>query len=404
MTDNRQPSGWRKRALLFLTSQCITLFGSTLVQMALVWYAAMETASGGWVAAFSVCSYLPQFLVSFLGGVWADRYNRKALIIGADVLIACATLAMIPALPHIPSGPALLGGLLVMSLLRSLGAGIQAPAVNAAIPQLVPEDQLMRYNGLNAAMQSLVNFAAPAAAGAVFAVSDLRTTLMIDVVTAVMGTGLLSCLALPGQRGTRERSPLLADIRAGVSCAFSHRLAGRLLVLYGLVTFFCVPGGYLAGLFVRRTFGETYWYLTAVELAGFAGLIAGGVLMSTWGGFRRRGRTLTAGLLAFGVLAAGMGLSRHFVPYLGLMALYGTALTVVQTAITTMLQEHTEADMQGRVFGLLSTMYAGCLPLGMAIFGPLADVVSLRWIMAGAGGAILAAAAAVGTDHRMRAV
>lgn len=65
MTDNRQPSGWRKRALLFLTSQCITLFGSTLVQMALVWYAAMETASGGWVAAFSVCSYLPQFLVSF---------------------------------------------------------------------------------------------------------------------------------------------------------------------------------------------------------------------------------------------------------------------------------------------------------------------------------------------------
>ena len=113
MTDNRQPSGWRKRALLFLTSQCITLFGSTLVQMALVWYAAMETASGGWVAAFSVCSYLPQFLVSFLGGVWADRYNRKALIIGADVLIACATLAMIPALPHIPSGPALLGGLLL---------------------------------------------------------------------------------------------------------------------------------------------------------------------------------------------------------------------------------------------------------------------------------------------------
>ena len=47
MTDNRQPSGWRKRALLFLTSQGITLFGSTLVQMALVWYAAMETASGG---------------------------------------------------------------------------------------------------------------------------------------------------------------------------------------------------------------------------------------------------------------------------------------------------------------------------------------------------------------------
>lgn len=242
-----------------------------LVQMALVWYAAMETASGGWVAAFSVCSYLPQFLVSFLGGVWADRYNRKALIIGADVLIACATLAMIPALPHIPSGPALLGGLLGHVAPPFPGAGIQAPAVNAAIPQLVPEDQLMRYNGLNAAMQSLVNFAAPAAAGAVFAVSDLRTTLMIDVVTAVVGTGLLSCLALPGQRGTRERSPLLADIRAGVSCAFSHRLAGRLLVLYGLVTFFCVPGGYLAGLFVR----PDLWGDLLVSYSGGAGRLCG---------------------------------------------------------------------------------------------------------------------------------
>ena len=101
----------------------------------------------------------------------------------------------------------------------------------------------MRYNGLNAAMQSLVNFAAPAAAGAVFAVSDLRTTLMIDVVTAVVGTGLLSCLALPGQRGTRERSPLLADIRAGVSCAFSHRLAGGCWYYTGWSPFSACQGG-----------------------------------------------------------------------------------------------------------------------------------------------------------------
>lgn len=176
--------GWRRTILLFLTSQCITLFGSTLVQMALVWYAAMETASGAWVAAFTVCSYLPQFLVSFPGGVWADRFHRKMLIIGADAAIALATLGMVLAIPHISSEPALLGGLLIMSVVRSLGAGVQTPAVNAVIPQLVPGDQLMRYNGINAAMQSLVNFAAPTAAGAVFAVSTLRTTLMIDIVTA----------------------------------------------------------------------------------------------------------------------------------------------------------------------------------------------------------------------------
>ena len=393
--DDTQCTGWQKRILLFLTSQCITLFGSTLVQMAIVWYATMQTASGVWVAAFTVGSYLPQFLISFIGGVWADRYHRKKLIIGADMLIAFATFIMVLAIPHISSESALLGGLLVMSVVRSFGAGIQTPAVNAVIPQLVPAQQLMRYNGINAAMQSVVNFAAPAAAGAVFAVSTLRTTLMIDIVTAILGTGMLSCLALPKQDAFSYRTPLLkedsifSDIKTGVRYAFSDRLIGKLLIIYGLFTFFCVPAGYLAGLLVRRVFGDTYWYLTAVEVVGFAGMMAGGVAMSIWGGLRSRGKTLAAGLLAFGSFAIGMGFSKNFILYLGLMAFYGVALTVVQTAITTMLQEKTDTSMQGRVFGLLGTMYAGFLPIGMAVFGPLADIVPLQWIMIGSGIALI---------------
>ena len=387
--DDTQRTGWQKRILLFLTSQCITLFGSTLVQMAIVWYATMQTASGVWVAAFTVGSYLPQFLISFIGGVWADRYHRKKLIIGADMLIAFATFIMVLAIPHISSEPALLGGLLVMSVVRSFGAGIQTPAVNAVIPQLVPAQQLMRYNGINATMQSVVNFAAPAAAGAVFAVSTLRTTLMIDIVTAVLGTGLLSCVVLPKQDTSFEKSGVLSDMKIGVRYAFSDRGIGKLLIIYGLFTFFCVPAGYLAGLLVRRVFGDTYWYLTAVEVVGFAGMMAGGVAMSTWGGFRSREKTLAAGLLAFGSFAIGMGFSKNFILYLGLMAFYGVALTMVQTAITTMLQERTDTSMQGRVFGLLGTMYAGFLPLGMAVFGPLADILPLQWIMIGSGIALI---------------
>ena len=387
--DDTQRTGWQKRILLFLTSQCITLFGSTLVQMAIVWYATMQTASGVWVAAFTVGSYLPQFLISFIGGVWADRYHRKKLIIGADMLIAFATFIMVLAIPHISSEPALLGGLLVMSVVRSFGAGIQTPAVNAVIPQLVPAQQLMRYNGINATMQSVVNFAAPAAAGAVFAVSTLRTTLMIDIVTAVLGTGLLSCLVLPKQDTSFEKSGVLSDMKIGVRYAFSDRGIGKLLIIYGLFTFFCVPAGYLAGLLVRRIFGDTYWYLTAVEVVGFAGMMAGGVAMSTWGGFRSREKTLAAGLLAFGSFAIGMGFSKNFILYLGLMAFYGVALTMVQTAITTMLQERTDTSMQGRVFGLLGTMYAGFLPLGMTVFGPLADILPLQWIMIGSGIALI---------------
>lgn len=120
------------------------------------------------VAAVSICSYLPQFLISFVGGVWADRYSRKKLIILSDGMIAAVTFLMILAIPAISSDSLLIGALLVMSVIRSIGAGIQMPAVNAVIPQLVPENALMRYNGINATMQSIVQFISPAAAGHLF--------------------------------------------------------------------------------------------------------------------------------------------------------------------------------------------------------------------------------------------
>lgn len=390
----------KSRVMLFLISQCITLFGSTLVQMAIVWYVTIQTSSGAWVAAFTVCSYLPQFLISFVAGVWADRHSRKKLIIGADSMIAFVTFLMALAMPRITDKTVILGGLLVMSVIRSLGAGIQAPAVNAVIPQLVPEDQIMRFNGINATMQSVVQFAAPAAAGALLTISTLSSTLLIDIATAIAGIGLLSAVTIPKQAIQDSEASVWKDMKTGIGYTLSEKLIRKVLTVYGLFIFLCVPAGFLSQLFVTRVYGETYWYLTAVELAGFIGMVAGGLLMSTWGGFRSRITTMSAGLIAFGSLAIGMGLSAHFVLYLALMLLYGIAITMVQTATTTLIQEKVELSMQGRVFGLLGAMYSGFLPVGMAVFGPMADVISLRWIMIGSGIALMVLSAFIGTGKK----
>lgn len=395
---------WKIRAILFFISQSITLFGSTLVQMAIVWYVTLNTSSGVWVAAFSVCSYLPEFIISFLGGVWADRYHRKKLIIGADFTIAMVTLAMMLLMPYISNQTILLWALLIMSILRSLGAGIQTPAVNAVIPQLVPADQLMRFNGINATMQSIVRFAAPAAAGVILTIGTLRSTLSIDILTAVLGIGLLSCIFISYERKEKEEAPVLADLKTGISYAFSDKLIGRLLIIYGLFVFLCVPAGYLAGLLVSRVYGDTYGYLTLVELVGFAGMMVGGLLMSTWGGFKNRKATLLLGLDIFGIMAILMGMSTNFIFYLILMTIYGVALTTVQTAITTLLQEKTDIAMQGPVFGLLGSMYSGCMPIGMAIFGPLADVIPLQWIMIASGIALIVIAMVMRCDRQFWSV
>ena len=399
--DEKQ-TNWKSQAMLFLISQCITLFGSTLVQMAIVWYVTIQTSSGVWVAAFTVCSYLPQFLISFVAGVWADRHSRKKLIIGADSLIALVTFLMVLAIPHITDKTVVLGGLLVMSVIRSFGAGIQTPAVNAVIPQLVPEDQIMRFNGINATMQSVVQFAAPAAAGVLLTINTLSSTLIIDTATAIVGIGLLSAVIIPKQAIQNKGTSVFLDMKIGIKYTLSDKLIGKVLTVYGLFIFLCVPAGFLSQLFVSRVYGETYWYLTAVELAGFIGMVSGGILMSIWGGFKSRVTTMSVGLIAFGSLAIGMGLSKQFALYLTLMIIYGVAITMVQTATTTLIQEKAEISMQGRVFGLLGAMYSGFLPVGMAIFGPMADEISLQWIMIGSGIALIALSIFVGTNKEMR--
>lgn len=388
---------WKNKTILFLISQSITLFGSTLVQMAIVWYVTLKTSSGTWIAAFTICSYVPQFLISFVGGVWADRYNRKLLIIFSDAGIAVVTLIMMILMPSISDNTILLSSLLVMSVIRSFGSGIQSPAVNAVIPSLVPTEHLMRFNGINATMQSIVQFAAPAAAGVLLSFSSLQYSLLVDVVTAVLGIGLLCAIAIPRteiKEGSTSapKSSAFFDMKNGLSYSFSNKLIGCLLIVYGLFIFLGVPAGFLTQLLVSRVYGDTYWYLTAAELVGFAGMALGGVVIGTWGGFKSRTKTLFCGLSAFGVLACGMGLSSNFILYLSLMLVYGIALTMVQTATTTIIQEKTDENMQGRVFGLLGTMYSGFLPLGMVIFGPLADKINLRILMVFSGIALIVVA------------
>ena len=334
------------KAALFLASQAVTLLGSSIVQFAIIWYVTLETTSGGWVALLSAAAYIPQFLISFFSGVWADRYPRKFLIIAADGAIAVATLALVLLLPQISQNETIYIALVVISVIRSLGTGIHTPAVNATVPQLVAEENLMKFNGINATVQSVVQFAAPAIAGSILTWGSFRGALMVDVVTAMVGIGLLSAIVIPFEERT-ETAPVFAEMQEGIRYAAKERFLGKLIMLFGLFIFLCVPAGFLATLFVSRYYGDTYFHMTLVEVIGFLGMMAGGLLISTWGGFKRHTKTLLVGMVSFGLLAILMGLANNFYVYLVLMAVYGVALTMVQTASTTLLQENSTPEMSG---------------------------------------------------------
>ncbi len=380
-------TNWKRKVILFFISQGITLFGSALVQFAIVWYVTLKTTSGVWVATLTICSLLPQTLISFVSGAWADRYSKKMLIIVSDAVIAAATLALALLFPLIREDTTVLLALLATSVIRSIGAGIQLPAVNATTPLLVPEEHLMRVNGINATLQSIIQFASPAAAGAILTMGTLRSTLLIDISTAVVGIGILSCILLPKRNlPANEQQSVFADVKGGLSYLRKEGFLAKLMLLYGLFILLSVPGGFLAALLVTRVYGGSYWNLTIVELVGFAGMAAGGLLLSIWGGFANRVKTLLLGVGLCGLFTIGLGAVNNFIVYLGIMLLLGVALSTAQTTVTTLLQERSDPAMQGRVFGLMSTMYSGFLLIGMTFFGPMADKVSLPLLMIITGG------------------
>lgn len=82
---------WKKKIIKFMIAQTISLFGSSLVQYAIIWYITLKTSSGVMMAIATICGYVPQMSVSLFAGVWIDRYNRKVMCMLADAMIALAT-------------------------------------------------------------------------------------------------------------------------------------------------------------------------------------------------------------------------------------------------------------------------------------------------------------------------
>ena len=172
VTDDTPP-GWKRNTAIFLAGQTASLLGSMLVSYAVMWHLTLETRSGTVMMWSIVLGMLPQAFVSLFGGVWADRHNRKFLIIGADVAIAVVTLALAVT---IASGVDDLWVIYLGLAVRSVFAGIHTPAVNAVIPQIVPSDQLLRINGLNQSIQSGMMLLAPILAGALYAALGIVAT------------------------------------------------------------------------------------------------------------------------------------------------------------------------------------------------------------------------------------
>jgi DHA3 family macrolide efflux protein-like MFS transporter len=282
---------------------------------------------------------------------------------------------------------------------RSAGAGIQMPAVSALIPQITPARNLMRVNGINGSIQSAMALLAPAAAGAIYAWSSaandgsaasLVPIFFIDVVTAIIGIGLLALIPVGAVRRAGDvQTGYFADLVDGVRYVAHHAFVRWLLVLFAIIFVLIVAPSNLTPLMLVRTFDageqQNVINLAVLEISFSVGMVLGGIVVASFFAKRSRIGMIIVSSLVFGGLSIGLGLSPTIWLFFGFMFLVGLGVPFFSTPSMTLLQETVEPERQGRVFGFLGIVMALAMPFGMVIFGPLADVVPIEWLLVGSG-------------------
>ncbi|BAH07036.1 hypothetical protein CKR_1985 [Clostridium kluyveri NBRC 12016] len=376
---------WEKNIMIFLASQTISLFGTSLVQYAIIWFITLKTQSGIMMTISIVSGFLPIFFLSPLAGVWADRYNRKILIILSDSFIAMSTfiLAILFLL-----GYDKVWLLFVISAIRALGTAVQTPAIGAFIPQLIPENKLTKINAVNGSIQSIVMLISPMVSGALLTITKIEIIFFIDVVTAAAAIFMLVLfLHVPAHNKAlrKQTNSYFIDMKKGITYIKNHEYIKKFFLFCIGFFFLSAPAAFLTPLQVSRSFGNDVWRLTSIEIAFSSGMILGGIVMAYWGGFKNRIYTMTLSSFLIGACTFFLGVTPNFVLYLTFMGLVGIAIPLFNTPSMVLLQEKVQEDFLGRVFGVLTMISSSMMPLGMLIFGPISDMIKIEWLLIGTG-------------------
>jgi DHA3 family macrolide efflux protein-like MFS transporter len=393
---------WKRNASLFVGGQLVSQFGSMLVQYAIIWHITLTTLSGTAMAVFSCAGMIPMALISPFAGIWADRFNRKYLINISDACIALVTLMLAIAFLL---GMQNMWFMLVVVIVRSLGQGIQMPASGALVPQIVPEEHLMRFGALQGTIQSLNIFGAPLVAAALYAAMPIEYIFFIDVATAAVGISIVfffvKVSGVPGAKGrTGGINSYVTEFIEGILLIFRTKWLGVLLVYSSVFSFFAAPAAMLTPLQVGISFQGGSWHLMGIELAFAGGMILGGIALSATGGFRNKVYTMIMACMLFGATTLLLGVVPLFLPlfdalvlfyvYLGFMLACGVGMPFFNTPVMTIMQTKIDPQIMGRVFSVSMTVGALTMPLGTALFGPLADFVAVEWILIACGLVIVA--------------
>ncbi len=378
-------STWKSKFFTIWSGQALSLIGSRLVQFALVWWLARDADSATVLATAALMAYIPMVFLSPFAGALIDRWNRRTVMLIADSSIALATvvLAVLFATGNVKI-PYIYG----LMFIRAVGGAFHFPSMQAATTLMVPREQLSRVAGMNQTLRGVAMLIAPMLGALLIEWLPMQGILAIDIITAIFAVIPLLFIRIPEPTPASEnkRPPIIKDMLEGFS--FSIRWRGMLLLILGLalMNFVVNPAFSLIPMYVKRVLDGQAFVFGTMQTLFAVGFILGGVLLSTWGGFKRRIATALLAVAIMGVSIGTMGLTpQGWIPLaVGAMFLTGLMEPIANGSFMATLQSSVPENMQGRVFSLLGSATQAVVPFGLMVAGPLCDRYGMRiWFIIG---------------------
>ena len=360
--------------------QIISILASGMSGFGLSIWMFQKTHSATAMGLMQVSFILPFLILSPIAGVMVDRYNRKLMMMISDFAAVTATFAI---LILQASGHLQFWHLYVANVLYGLGNTFQWPAYTAAISTMVPKEQYGRANGLMSLMEAGPGVLAPILAGVVLATSrtnGLTIILLIDVITFFIALGVLTIVHVPQPEKTVEGQNNKGSIWKEAAYGFTYIFKRRSLLGLQMIFFFgnlfsSIGFTVFAPMILLRT-GNNSVIFGAVNSAEAIGGVAGGLIMSVWGGFKKRTHGVLAGWIATGIFVTifgfGTGLA-FWIPFIAAQALVGP---LIDTSNQSIWQSKVAPDIQGRVFSARRLIAWSTRPIAPIIAGVMAD----KWL------------------------
>ncbi len=358
--------------LIVWAGQLVSTLGSALTKFAMGVWVYETTGSPTLFTLTMLSSAIPYVALSPLAGVIADRWDRRVVMILSDTGAGLSTGFVIAMM--------LTGNLEVWhvylgTFLNSAFSSFQWPAYSAATSLLVPKEHLGRAGGMTQIGEAISQLAAPAIAGALFVSSGLRAVLLIDIATYLVALGTLLVVRFPQPEASEEGGKVKGSFwkEAAFGWTYIRSRAGLfgLLITFAIVNFFLnITYVLYTPLILGMTTPDVLGYLNG---AGGLGMLLGTLLMSAWGGPRRRIWGIYVAETVMGITTLLFGL-RLSIPLIAINNFFFMlAMPISSGCSQAIWQTKVAQDIQGRVFAIRRMIAYSIIPIAYLISGPLAE-------------------------------